>query len=350
MKLRAKPSASRGLIAVLLVCLILGAVLVFNRVRSTSASVEPEPQPIATADTPAAPVTTVTPTTPAPTPARPTANPPARPIANPTPPPAPKDVVVAKILADARAKADAGDLLAARKLTNDALTSGAALSDPDANALRAYQSELNQTLIFSPRIFQNDTAVGTHVLSPGEVLVRIARQYDTPDGIILRLNNIADARRVRAGQKLKVLLGPVHAVVDKSDFRMDLWVGKPGQSGSVYLRSFKVGLGSDDSTPTGEWLCTPGEKLVNPQWTNPREPGVVIAGGDPKNPLGTRWIALQGLSGEALGQQSYGIHGTIEPHTIGTMASMGCIRLVNDEVELIYDILKDGKSTVTIIP
>ncbi|HMO26158.1 MAG TPA: hypothetical protein PKB10_07800, partial [Tepidisphaeraceae bacterium] len=176
MKLRAKPSASRGLIAVLLVCLILGAVLVFNRARSTSASVEPEPQPIATADTTAAPVTTVTPTVPTNTPARPTNTTPARPISNPTPPPAPKDVVVQKILADARAKADAGDLLAARKLTNDDLTSGAPLSDADAGALRAYQAELNQTLIFSPRLFQNDTAVGTHVVAPGEVLVRLARQ------------------------------------------------------------------------------------------------------------------------------------------------------------------------------
>jgi lipoprotein-anchoring transpeptidase ErfK/SrfK len=55
-----------------------------------------------------------------------------------------------------------------------------------------------------------------------------------------------------------------------------------------------------------------------------------IAYGDPKNPLGEYWLALS-----APGHMGFGIHGTNEPHTMGTRASNGCVRMLNaDVVEL----------------
>lgn len=45
----------------------------------------------------------------------------------------------------------------------------------------------------------------------------------------------------------------------------------------------------------------------------------------PDNPVGTRWLGL--------GFRGYGIHGTNEPHTIGTAASAGCVRMFNHDVE-----------------
>ena len=66
------------------------------------------------------------------------------------------------------------------------------------------------------------------------------------------------------------------------------------------------------------------------------------------NPLGERGIALEGLAGEALGQQRYGIHGTIEPESIGQEASLGCIRLFNEDVEELYTYLVEKHSTVII--
>ncbi|MGE3181530.1 MAG: L,D-transpeptidase, partial [Phycisphaerae bacterium] len=76
----------------------------------------------------------------------------------------------------------------------------------------------------------------------------------------------------------------------------------------------------------------------------------VIPGGDPDNPLGRRWLGLKGISGDALDQEGFGIHGTIDPSSIGQAKSLGCVRMHNDEVALVYDLLMPGKSKVTILP
>jgi lipoprotein-anchoring transpeptidase ErfK/SrfK len=115
--------------------------------------------------------------------------------------------------------------------------------------------------------------------------------------------------------------------------------------GTTFVHQFPVGLGLDGSTPRGEWRVR--TKLLNPTYYPPRG-GDIIAADDPRNPLGERWIALEGLSGEALGQQRYGIHGTIEPESIGREESLGCIRMYNEDVQQLYTYLVEKHSTVTI--
>jgi len=121
----------------------------------------------------------------------------------------------------------------------------------------------------------------------------------------------------------------------------------PGEKGSVYVASYPVGLGMDDSTPTGVWIVQPGKKVRDPIYYSPRGAGVVAAD-DPKNPLGKYWIGLIGTEGHAVGQQSYGIHGTNDESSIGKQASLGCIRMHNADVVQVFDLLVDGKSTVTV--
>jgi lipoprotein-anchoring transpeptidase ErfK/SrfK len=59
-------------------------------------------------------------------------------------------------------------------------------------------------------------------------------------------------------------------------------------------------------------------------------------------------MGLEGTDGQAVGQRSYGIHGTIDPSSIGKQSSMGCIRLKNEDVEVVYKLLMAGKSTVIV--
>ena len=73
-----------------------------------------------------------------------------------------------------------------------------------------------------------------------------------------------------------------------------------------------------------------------------------MAPDDPKNPLGGYWMGLTGIAGNAVDKNSYGIHGTIEPDTVGKQASMGCIRLRHDDIAFLYDLLVDGKSKVVV--
>ncbi|QOJ19059.1 MAG: L,D-transpeptidase [Phycisphaeraceae bacterium] len=160
----------------------------------------------------------------------------------------------------------------------------------------------------------------------------------------MRINRIQDERKVQAGQRIKLVTGPFHAVVSKSKYRLDLYLGDDADR--VLVGSYKVGLGEYDSTPVGMFKI--GSKLINPEWRNPRNLREHYLPDDPQNPLGERWIGLIGVDDNTREFTGYGIHGTIEPQTIGTQASMGCVRMLPDDVALIYEVLMPGGSMVEI--
>lgn len=243
---------------------------------------------------------------------------------------------------------EAGRLIEARQRVNSALLRGEFADEADAAAAKQLLRQINQVLVFSPQRIAGDEWVDSVTIRPGDRLTRIANEFFVPYEFLLRINGIADARRIRAGQTIKVIKGPIHAVVDKRRFTMDLFLGSAGGPDAVYLTTFRVGLGSNDSTPTGLWRVTPENKLKNPTYFSPRGEGVIHAD-DPMNPLGEFWIGLTGIEGGAVGKLSYGIHGTIEPDSIGKMESMGCIRLLNEHVEQVFQMLFEGRSTVRVI-
>lgn len=95
-------------------------------------------------------------------------------------------------------------------------------------------------------------------------------------------------------------------------------------------KKYPIAAGRDPSfTPEGKF--TLATKLVDPAWCNPKT-GNIIPGGIPENPLGRRWLGLS-LKGGSV----YGIHGNNNPWSIGTNASLGCIRMINNDVVELYD-------------
>jgi lipoprotein-anchoring transpeptidase ErfK/SrfK len=248
---------------------------------------------------------------------------------------------------DVRAKTAAGDLVAARDELNAALISGH-LPDADADATRHSIAEINQTLVFSPHRTPNDPWATGYPVQSGERLSSIAAKNDVTWQLLSRINK-TDPKRLRSGSTIKVVKGPFFAVVTKSKFRMDIYLGGPGGADSMYVTSFAVGLGKNDSTPTGTWQVQTGNKILHPTYYSPENQGV-IAADDPKNPLGGFWIGLEGVDGEALDKHSYGIHGTIDPDSIGKQASMGCIRLAHDDIALTFEMLVEGKSKIVVNP
>jgi LysM repeat protein len=250
----------------------------------------------------------------------------------------------AQPLVDAKARIDAGDLLAARDILEAALQSGK-LSPADVHADKLMLNQVNDVVVFSSRRFPQDQFGGSMTVPPGGVLARIASSHDVTPELLMRMNGITNPRRLRAGQTLKIVSGPFNAIVYKRAFTLEIWLGEPNGKASQYITSFPVGLGKDDSTPTGTWAIE--NKLKNPAYYSPRGQGVVEAD-DPKNPLGEYWLGLTGTDGQAVGKESYGIHGTIDPSSIGKQDSMGCIRLTNENVERVYELLVQGKSTVTV--
>jgi hypothetical protein len=372
---------SRGLVAVVGVTIVLGAVAYFhNSNKSKAKDVAAAPQ-----GTPAATPATGTPTAskaaqPAPPPPRSTGQislpGSAKALVSQTPdapaPAAPKPqatdkqfaaaipapanvkstadkaplVSTGNALADGKAQLDAGNLLAGRQILNDALTAGQ-FSEADADKAKELIAQANETIVFSPRRFTEDPFQGSYTVQAGDRPMKIASRCDVTWEFLGRINGISDPRRIRASQTLKTVKGPFHAVVSKSKFMMDIYFGSPGERGSMYLRSFPVGLGKHGSTPTGTWMLAPQGKLKNPKWWGTAEEPAREAG-DPLNPIGKFWMGLNGTDGDAVGKEGFGIHGTIDPDSIGKEMSHGCIRLVNDNVEKVYEMLIDGKSTIII--
>ncbi len=238
--------------------------------------------------------------------------------------------------------------VAARDTLNQALyRSGSTALDQEV--LRMRLAELAETLTFSPRAFPDDEMAETYTVQSGDALSVIPRRagHAVEARLVQRINRIDNPNRIRVGQSLKLLKGPFHAVVDKSAYRMDIYAEQTDSAGNrLYVRSLPVGLGEFGSTPVGSWVVR-REKVENPSWVNPRT-GEKFSATDENNPIGEYWIGLQGTDPHTELLDGYGIHGTIEPGSIGTEASMGCVRLLDADIELVYALLVGEKSTVVI--
>lgn len=94
------------------------------------------------------------------------------------------------------------------------------------------------------------------------------------------------------------------------------------------VRTFKVATGKYDSqTPVGTFPIV--NKIKNrPYYT------ANIPGGDPRNPLGDRWL---GLDARGTYGTTYAIHGNNNPASIGTYASKGCVRMYDEEIHWLFD-------------
>ncbi|MEK8132797.1 L,D-transpeptidase [Paenibacillus filicis] len=89
-------------------------------------------------------------------------------------------------------------------------------------------------------------------------------------------------------------------IVDLSDRRLHLL------DGNLVVQSYPIGVGTIlTQTPQGEY------SIINKQ-------------PNPGGPFGVFWMGLS--------RPHYGIHGTNNPASIGTMASHGCIRMFNEDV------------------
>lgn len=84
------------------------------------------------------------------------------------------------------------------------------------------------------------------------------------------------------------------------------------------LNAYRVAVGAPSTpTPVGDW------KIIQ----KTRNPG---------GPFGTRWMRINVPWG------GYGIHGTNDPESIGQAVSRGCVRMYNEQVNELYDIVPLG--------
>jgi len=101
------------------------------------------------------------------------------------------------------------------------------------------------------------------------------------------------------------------------------------------VKKYPVATGKlPEYTPEGKFTIV--TKYVNPAWggAGKHKP---IKGGEPNNPLGKRWMGLS-----IRGGGSYGIHGNSNKNSIGKYISLGCVRMYNEDVEALYNLIDKG--------
>jgi len=109
-------------------------------------------------------------------------------------------------------------------------------------------------------------------------------------------------------------------------------------------KAYRYGVGVGRQGFTWKGRATIQRKAEWPGWTPPpamrkREPWLPAhMPGGPENPLGARALYLYQGGVDTL----YRIHGTNQPSTIGQSLSSGCIRMLNEDVEHLYKMVRIG--------
>lgn len=197
------------------------------------------------------------------------------------------------------------------------------LKGADRERVERMIGDLNLKALFSPQIGPGDEI---YEVQRGDYIQKIAQVNDATQEVILRANNISDPRTLSVGKKLKVSKRAFAIEVDK--FENTLTVTANGK----FFKRYRCRTGrADHMTPTGEYKII--NKKKDPEWRKPGT-GEFVASGAPDNELGTRWMAFDG--------SSLGIHGTIDPSTVGFYASQGCVGMLKEDVEELFDYIPLG--------
>ncbi|MEC8320200.1 MAG: L,D-transpeptidase family protein [Planctomycetota bacterium] len=236
----------------------------------------------------------------------------------------------------------------ARRALGEAWIAG--LSGPDRGRARDLSRRLGDaTLLENPEV-PGSPWTRSYLIRPGDSMSVIMSRERVPTSqtFVARLNGLRNANAIKAGDPLQLPTGRFHAVVDLSSRDLALFQEVEGSRDLLVVMPLAVGprLRSETEAFEGLYQATPRGKRRNPSWTDP------ISGdrwdrSDPENPVGEHWIGLRGLGDDDL-PDNLGLHGTNDPGGIPSGRLPGSIALADEDIELLYQVLDTGDSTVEI--
>jgi lipoprotein-anchoring transpeptidase ErfK/SrfK len=170
-----------------------------------------------------------------------------------------------------------------------------------------------------------------YVVQSGDSIRSIAGKFGTTVELIVQANELKRPDIINPGKRLRVFSGKMGIVVSKT--RNDLLLTSNGR----YFKRYRVGTGKYDRTPLGTFVVN--DRIMEPVWW--RDDGKTVPFGDKENILGTRWMALKATN-DTPAVKGYGIHGTWDNDSIGKSESAGCIRMKNEDVEELFELIPIG--------
>ncbi len=237
---------------------------------------------------------------------------------------APPDIRAPAVNALAREKERNDDIRGARSLYRKALDD-APMNSPAWNEAAERYGDINAELIFSKGETEESK---TYRIQRGDSLTSIGSNLNTTQGLLMRATGITQPNRISLNQPLKYTPKDFEIVIERSTCRIFL-LDKNG-----LFKIYRTGLGKPGhETTVGKYRI--GNKEKNPTWHKPGQ--APIPPGDPRNELGSRWMPM--IPEEEGLPVDLGIHGTVQPDSIGIYSSSGCPRMHNPDAEELYDLV-----------
>ena len=210
-----------------------------------------------------------------------------------------------------------GSLIEAKEIYQRLMESP--LSTEKMSQIQSRMENLNIDILLSGINIENSQ---TYEVQPGDSLYKIAKNFNTTVETIAKANNIKQ-NAIRPGMKLRILKGNFSVFVDKSQNILIL------KFNDEVIKTYIVSTGKNNCTPVGTFKIV--NKLVDPVWY---KDGQAIPPESEKNILGTRWLGFD--------IPEYGIHGTRMPEQLGMQVTEGCVRMKNEDVEELYNLIPTG--------
>jgi len=177
------------------------------------------------------------------------------------------------------------------------------------------------------------------VVEHGDSLTKIRQKHEVSYSELLKANPNINFYKLRVGQKVII---PKQFILPK--FRKGIVINIPElrlyyfSPDGTHIHTYPIGLGRENwRTPIASTKVV--NKTEDPIWRVPDDireyvyektgeilPDEVYPG--PKNPLGKYALYLD--------KQGYLIHGTNTPSSVGTFISSGCMRLLREPIETLY--------------
>lgn len=182
-----------------------------------------------------------------------------------------------------------------------------------------------------------------YLIKPDESLLEIARRNDIGIGAISAANPGVDPFVPNPGS---LILLPTEWILPDAPIRNGIVINIAEMRLFVFsndrpqtVTTFPIGIGDEGkATPVGTFTVI--EKIKDPTWYVPESirmerpdlPAVVPPG--PDNPLGSHALRLS--------KPTLLIHGTNRPWGIGERVSHGCIRLYQEDIALLFGMVRRG--------
>ncbi len=214
----------------------------------------------------------------------------------------------------------------------------------------------NVSFILGQNIFELDPQIpiirklSIYVSEKDQTLLEISKKLDLGYYELKNANPFLDPFDIRKNQ---IIIVPFRRILPIKNFSYETIYININEKrlyypimieGKSYVITFPIGIGADEAqSPVGDFKIS--QKRENPAWYPPESirkeqpdlPPVFPPG--PDNPLGTRAMRL--------GSTSFLMHGTNKEYGIGMKVSHGCIRMYNEDVERLFELVEVGTPVVS---